>query len=109
VFSREHAGELHFGDARFDIGEEPFDLCQGRLIATLFAEFGEHAQIVEFVPRRLAAIDDLLAGGAFAQQILRLIPTVPESGLGKFGFEFSYPFLLAGNVKETSSAHRACS
>jgi len=109
MLARQHAGELHLGDAGIDIGEEPLDLGQGCFIPPLVAEIGEHVEVVKLAPGRFAAVDDFRQAGPLAQQILGLVAPIPETGLGDLGFEFGYPFLLARDVKDTSSAHRACS
>jgi hypothetical protein len=65
-------------------------------------------QVVDLAAGRSPVVNQFEQRGAFLQNFLGTLVVVPELRLGDLGFQLTDPLTLAVDVKDTSSARRAC-
>jgi hypothetical protein len=109
VLAGEHAGEFHAVDLLHQARQQFAHLVEGRLVLALPAEFAQHLQVVQLALGGRPVVDQLGQGGPLSQNLLGPFVVIPEIRSGDCGFQFGNPLTLAVEVKDTSSARRACS
>jgi len=108
VRTGEHAGEFHAVDLLHQGRQQFTHLDEGRIIPSFVAELNQNLQVIDFTAGRGPVVNQLDQGGPLFQDLLSAFVVIPEVGFGDFGFQFTDPLTLAIDVKDTSSALRAC-
>jgi hypothetical protein len=108
VLAGKHPGKLHLADFLLQIGEHPAHFSQCLLVFDLSAKLYQNLGIFQAAANRIAIRNQFLQDGPFLQDFLGLLVVIPEFRLGNLGLQLCNPLPLAVNVKDTSSARRAC-
>jgi len=72
------------------------------------AKLYQNLDIFQATANRIAILNQFLQNGPFLQDFLGLLVVIPEFRFGNLGLQLCNPLPLAVNVKDTSSARRAC-
>jgi hypothetical protein len=108
VRAGEHAGEFHAVDLLHQRRQQFAHLGQCRFVLAFITQLAQHLQIIDLAAGGSPVVDQFDQRGAFFQNFLGTLVVVPEVGLGDFGFQLRNPLAFAIDVKDTSSARRAC-